>query len=446
MLIIKLAQPDDMRILKLYRIELIRNHKKIFLFISAIIIGSLTLFWITTSGSNVMLSPYPYGKNFAFTITDDPDDNKIDEIKIVYDFLMLIGLKTTVAVWINEEIRSDGLPEVAGNFDYGDTCENETYLKYIKNLKNNGFEIALHTVSPGNDYRQETIEGYEKFKKIFGEYPKINIMHADNLENIYWGKKVVGNSFIRGLVGFFYKKSNLPFQGENPKSVYFWGDVLKEKTKYVRLWGTSNINTLCFNPTMPYHDSQKPYVNYWFSYSDGYNAKGFNKLITDKNIQKLIKDRGTSIVYTHFGLNFIKKDKNGNMQLDRFFAKQIKKIAMHKDGWFVPASDILDRLLLMKNVYLIQEKNRLILINNNAFKVDGITLLINKNSALEQINGSVYKSNDEGEIVIEKMGPYETLVFFLNGKKSLNKNSYPSLFEKINMVIRRSFLVISQRD
>lgn len=435
-----------MRIPKLSDNKLLRNNGKIFIFILLIVIGGVTLYWINTSANVVKISPYPYGKNFAFTITDDPDDSKIEEIKIVYDFLKAIGLKTTIAVWIKEEIRSDGLPEVAGNFDYGDTLENETYLEYIKNLKNSGFEVALHTVSPGNDYRQETIEGYEKFKAIFGDYPKINIMHGNNLENVYWGKKVVGNSFIRSLIGFFYKKSNLPFQGENPKSTYFWGDVLKERTKYVRLWGTSNINTLSFNPTMPYHDPQKPYVRYWFSYSDGYDAKGFNKLITDENIQKLINERGTSIVYTHFGLNFIKKNAKGNKNIDSFFKNQIKKIAKHKDGWLVPASDILDRLLLMKNVNLVQNKTHLFLVNNNKIPVSGITLLIGEKSKLKQINGSIYNANDEGEIVIEKMKPYETLIFLNNGNKSLTKNKYPSFLERINMVIRRALLVVSQRS
>lgn len=403
------------------------------------------IYWIKIGSSIVKISPYPYGKNFAFTITDDPDGCKIAETKIVYDLLKSIGLKTTMAVWIQEELHSDGFPEFDGNFNYGDTCENNTYLEYVKNMQKDGFEIALHTVSPGNDYRQETISGYEKFKKVFGSYPKINIMHSNNLENIYWGKKVVENSFIRSIIGLFYEKSELPFQGEDPKSDYFWGDVLKDKTKYVRLWGTSKINTLSFNPTMPYHDPHKPYVNFWFSYSDGYDCNRFNKLITDENIKDLIKERGTSIVYTHFAFDFIKNDENGNKMLDQNFVKQIKKVAIHKNGWFVPASEILDRLLMMKNVQIIQNKNKIILINTNKFKVNGVTLIIENNNQLEQIDGSLYAPNEEGEIVIEKLEPYETLVFYINSKKKLIKNSFPSLFERINMVIRRTLLVISQR-
>ena len=162
----------------------------------------------------------------------------------------------------------------------------------------------MHTVSAGNDLRERTIEGYEKFKLFFGKYPKINIMHSNNLENIYWGKKVVNNGVLKKIIGMLSKKSNLPYSGEIPESNYFWGDILKAKTKYVRLWGTTDINTLKFNPSMPYHDPKKPFVNYWFSFSDGYDVEIFNKLISDQNIKKLKKERGTSIVYTHFSSNF----------------------------------------------------------------------------------------------------------------------------------------------
>ena len=97
-------------------------------------------------------------------------------------------------------------------------------------------------------------------------------MHSNNLENIYWGKKVVNSLILQKFIGILSKKSRLPYSGENPESKYFWGDILKANTKYVRLWGTSDINTLKFNHSMPYHDSKKPYVNYWFSFSDGYDV------------------------------------------------------------------------------------------------------------------------------------------------------------------------------
>jgi len=85
-----------------------------------------------------------------------------------------------------------------------------------------GFEVSLHTVTSGNDKREDTIKGYEKFKALFGTYPKINIMHSRNRENIYWGRKVFKNSLLRFLVGIYDKTD---YSGEDINSPYFWGDI-----------------------------------------------------------------------------------------------------------------------------------------------------------------------------------------------------------------------------
>ena len=254
------------------------------------------LFLLTFTGLVVFLNnnrdvvtvlPFPDGKNFAFTITADPDGSNLEESKKIYEYIADIGMRTTIAIWVKDPKRSTGIPDIETNQNHGDSCESVEYLKYMQNLQQKGFEVALHTVTSGNDKREDTIEGYELFKKYFGSYPSINIMHSTNLENVYWGKKVVNNSIARLFIRIGATRSMIPFSGEDPKSKYFWGDVLKEKTKYVRLWGTSDINTLKFNPSMPYYDPQKPYVNYWFSFSDGWTVEIFNDLLKKENIKKL---------------------------------------------------------------------------------------------------------------------------------------------------------------
>ena len=59
--------------------------------------------------SNTAVSPYPYGKNFAFSITDDPDYSRLHKIKPIYDFFDSIGIKTTIAVWVRDAVRSNGI-------------------------------------------------------------------------------------------------------------------------------------------------------------------------------------------------------------------------------------------------------------------------------------------------------------------------------------------------
>jgi len=400
------------------------------------ILGILWLFFETER--EISLSPYPDGKNFAFTITADPDGNRLEKDKLIYDFFTEVALRTTIAVWVKESTRSTGIPDIPIHIQYGDSCERGDYLRYMQELQKRGFEVALHGVSSGNDYREEIIEGYERFKGFFGAYPQINIMHATNLENIYWGKKVVGNALLRFFIGLLSDRANFPYEGEVPQSKYFWGDILKQKTKYVRLWGTSDINTLKFNPSMPYHNAQKPYVNYWFSFSDGSKVDLFNQLISDENINRLVNERGASIVYVHFAAGFVRKG-----QLNEIFKSRIETITQKRDGWFVPATTLLNRLLLMKKVRLTVLENALIVTNHNSCNANGITVLVHPNEILYNSRGILLEANEEGEIVLENLKPGEVYLLLRDRKFLVPKNECPTFLEKLNMLLQRSLVSFS---
>lgn len=403
----------------------------------AIITGVLSS---RSSARGYHLSPYPFGKNFAFTICDDPDWTRLEKIRPVYDFLTEAGLRTTIAVWPLNATRANGVPDIEGDFDYGDTLQRDEYRKYVVELKRRGFEIALHTASGGNDLRVATQKGYEEFKAIFGEYPKMNIMHSNNLENVYWGTNVLRNrlasTLLRELFGHIYPKVNYPFAGENPKSPYFWGDILRERTKYVRMWGTSDINTLRFNPTMPYHDPEKPYVNYWFSFSDGYNLEFFNKLISDRKIGQLVDEEGASIVYTHFS-GFAKTTNDGSYVLDEHFKKQIMKIAHQKGGWFVPVSVLLDRLLAMKNVVVLDAGPAVVVINSNSYPVEGVTVRIPQDEPLFDASGMSCPSQGDSKIVIPKINGNGSVTFYKKKASLFLRNVAPGTWESIRLVWKR---------
>jgi len=417
------------------------------LFLLTVVLSTVAALYLTARNEPaVTLSPFPHGKNFAFTITDDPDGHRLEKIKPVYDFLIGIGMRTTVAVWVKEATRSDGIPDIPGNFDYGDTCQNQEYLEYIYELQKKGFEIALHTVSGGNDRREITRAGYNTFRTLFGEDPKINIMHSNNLDNVYWGKKVFQNSFIRFASSLITQKASFPFGGEDPKSPYFWGDILKDKTKYVRLWGTSDINTLKFNPSMPYHDLDKPFVNYWFSFSNGWNLQIFKDLISNKNVKTLIRERGASIVYTHFASGFTEKDETGVYRLDEGFKTQMEKLFQGKEGWFVPASVLLDRLLVMKNVGLFIFQNGIIVVNSNRTNVEGMTLLTNPDTVLYDANGIVFKPNAEGEVVLPELKANQAITLFMDKKNHFTRNPRPTRWEYLRLILKRTLVFIKNNN
>ena len=128
----------------------------------------------------ICISPYPDGKSFAFTVIDDTDRSTLEICKPVYEHLISLGLRTTKTVWVKEAAVKKEAD------DYGDTTERGDYLEYLNELQLKGYEIALHNVSSGDNLREDILEGVDRFRMQFGEYPSINVMHDKNKENLYF--------------------------------------------------------------------------------------------------------------------------------------------------------------------------------------------------------------------------------------------------------------------
>jgi hypothetical protein len=163
--------------------------------------------------------------------------------------------------------------------------------------------------------------------------------HSRCEENIYWGpdrltgtRKAVYNAATLGRYRGRYR-------GHIEGDPLFWGDLCRDKIKYVRGFTFPEVNTLKVCPAMPYHDPLRPYVNLWFGASEGPNLTTFNQLLCEANQDRLAAESGACIVYTHFGAGFCT-----NGELNPRFVQLMKRLA-EKGGWFVPVKDLLDYLL-----------------------------------------------------------------------------------------------------
>lgn len=287
---------------------------------------------------------WPDGKDFAFTVFDDTDLSTLENVKEIYSFLAGHGFRTTKSVW---PIRGNKEPLIGGA-----TCEDSDYLKWVLELKDMGFEIGYHNATFHSSTREETIAGIEKFAELFGHYPKSMANHTGCKESIYWGNyRLTGlNEFIYNLLTRNRNKGR--FRGHIQGDQHFWGDICKEKIKYVRNFVLWDINTLKTCPVMPYHDPKRPYVNYWFASSEGPNLEAFNRCITERNQDRLEEESGACIMYAHFASGFY-KDGGINSRF-KFLMEKLSK----KNGWFVPVSTLLDHLLEVKDHHNITEKER----------------------------------------------------------------------------------------
>jgi hypothetical protein len=289
---------------------------------------------------------WPDGKQFAFTIFDDPDLDTVNNVASVYSFLDELGMRTTKAVW---PIRGNSTPKIGGA-----TCEDKQYLKWILDLKGRGFEIALHNVTYHTSLREETIHGLEVFNRLFGQYPHSMANHSGSNEGIYWG-----NSRLSGLQKVIYDTLHLSrqnvHQGHVETSSLFWGDLCRQRIKYVRNFSYGDINTLKVCPFMPYHDPDRPYVNYWFAASEGPRRDSFNAMMSEGNQDRLASEGGACIIYTHLASGFL---DNGVIN-NRF--KVLMERLSKMNGWFVPVRTLLDHILSIRGFHSISngERNRM---------------------------------------------------------------------------------------
>lgn len=276
---------------------------------------------------------YPDGKRFAFTVFDDTDSGTIETVGPVYDLLEELGILVTKSVWVYPS---------RGSFS-GGFLEDSEYLQWVRSLLKAGFEIGLHNVGDGDFSREEILHGLDRYRLLLGKPPRVHTNHVSNPDNLYWwGKRFgwpLGDAYriaFRLLTG----TRALHDGGEDPSGDRFWGDAAIDHELYVRNLVFNRINTLRADPKMPYHVDAKPWVHRWFSSSDGHNCRVFTDLIQPRHVDRLEREHGTCIVYTHFGDGFV--DANGRVDPD--FEEHIRYLAAKQTAWFAPVSTVLDFL------------------------------------------------------------------------------------------------------
>ena len=287
---------------------------------------------------------WPDNKAFAFTVFDDTDSQTLEKGQAVYSFLADLGFRTTKSVW---PVRGSRTPS-----DNGATCDEPEYREWAQRLQAQGFEIGYHLATSHTSTREETIYGLEQFARHFGHYPVTMANHYYCDENLYWGDARLSGA-NRVLYNLLTRCQNRhKFFGHVPGHPYFWGDLCKEKIRYVRNFAFAEINTLKICPFMPYSDPQRPYVNRWFASTAGAMAASFNQRVSEENQDRLEAEGGACIMYTHFGLGFYEEGK-----LNRRFRSLMERLS-RKNAWFVPASTLLDYLVSVQGVHVLSDVER----------------------------------------------------------------------------------------
>lgn len=273
---------------------------------------------------------WPDHKAFAFTIFDDPDSQTLEAGREVYTLLADLGFRTTKGVW---PIRGSSKPS-----DHGGTCAEPDYRSWAQDLQRQGFEIGLHNATLHTSRREQTELGLARFAEYFGPQPITMAQHYYCEENIYWADQRVS-----GVDRLFYNaltrgRNRGRSHGHIPGHPEFWGDLCRDRIRYLRNFTFAETNTLRACPYMPYHDPERPYVNYWFASAEGATVQPFLDRISEANLDRLEAEGGACIMYTHFGLGY------WDGSLHPGFVDAMTRLA-RRNGWFVPVAQLLDYLL-----------------------------------------------------------------------------------------------------
>lgn len=264
---------------------------------------------------------------FHFTIIDDTDDSTVENTEPIYDLLYEKGIRITKTVWVYPP---------RDKASKGDSLQRPEYLRFIRKLKDRGFEIGLHNVGSGAFTREEILQGIEEFKDKLGDYPKIHINHSYNPDNIYGGYKRFNWPFS-WLVRKGYPQYSGKFEGEVEGSERFWGDKHKEIIRFSRNHETGCLNTARFDPYMPYVDPMRSkFANYWFSATFAPNQWVFNHVVSKVALRKLESDGGTALLFTHLG--YFMKDG----VIDEGFVRRIGWLADNVNARCIPVSEVLE--------------------------------------------------------------------------------------------------------
>ena len=339
----------------------------------------------------LLWTPHPHRGGFA--IVDHTDGASLEGVRIVYDFLDSLGLRATKTVWAFEPEGPSGIPPLPASVLRGVTLETRAYREYCAELVRRGFEIALHGASAGNNRRDRTLAAFERLERELKTGARTYVCHAKNAENPYWQARAVDRSPLRWVMKLVASRHRC--SGEIPTSPYFWGDVCRERVRYVRLFRTAQLNTLAANPSMPYFEREKPYVRGWFTMTD----RSLGDATRPEALAMLSHENGLCILRQHLARHADPE----SWSVRPGFEAAMRRLRGAPDLWVDTAGAMLDRLKLIEGVVLAYRDSNLWVVNLNAEPVERFQLEMGERPRPQGRNIGI--EYHDGVAVIERLPP-----------------------------------------
>jgi hypothetical protein len=340
--------------------------------------------------ARIVWVPFPF--RAGFTITDDTDGATMMKVRGVYDFLRTENFRITKSVWPFAPEERCGIPPLPDICLTGVTLQDKEYLEYCRQLHKEGFEICLHGASAGNNRRDRIRMAFSFLKENVGPADTY-ICHSKCADNVYWGHKIANFIPFRLLIRAY---SKYRCSGEIESSPYFWGDICRSEINQIRLFRTTHANTLAVNPSMPYFDPNKPYVNGWFSAT----KRKITDFAEEETLGKLKRNYGMTVLY-HYLHNYASGDTGA---LKPEFKSSILTIAHDNEVLVDTVSNLMRRLRAIQGLFVLFDKEGFWVLNIGSMPVADIQIVLSTDAekVIRPSESIVLKNN---VLVLRGIGP-----------------------------------------
>ena len=372
-------------------------------------------------------------------MTDDTDNSTLQSTRVVYEYCLERGIKPTRFVWTHKPTEQCGVLNPEDPIT-GITFEDQAYCEYCRDLQSRGATFGFHGASAGNNTREQTLSGIERFECVMGYAPQLFISHMRNAENIYWGADRYANPVLRSVARMLVIRAT--YHGNDENSPYFWADICRERIRYIRLYRTRSLNVLKKNPGMPFHDTRFPAVRYWYSAS-GQDIDLLNRL-TPARLNRISEEDGLILHYAH-SAQFVDDPNAEYPNLLEPACRGFDLIGSRDDVWCAGVNEVLDRLLLIKNLVITERRHAVIISNPLDTEIESVQVH-SGGLPLYTLEGQVLSPDSRGVICLNRIPPSSTLTLYRSRELAdIGDTSYCSHAEQRVMMIEEGRRLIWQK-
>ena len=308
--------------------------------------------------------PAPY--RFAFTIVHDADSAYSARLEPLLDAFDALGLRVTLSAfafwadWAHEgRIWSQWRTASPFNAPVAVPICDADEQRFYQRAVARGHEVALHSPSDTSSPREQVIAAFELFDRVFGSYPAVYVEHSSSTN-----------------------KDALSNEGANPESPYYCEDVLRQYGPWVWVDGIGALRNESdgkFFEIPPsatflnHHAAERYQLDKAFVRTGRWRmggGDGFLATYTEENVDCLDRDGGIALVYTHLDDGWLDPRTR---QLRADIRERLEYIAS-KNGWFAPASHILDRARLADTIGVARDGADIVLTNAAAVPLSDVVL------------------------------------------------------------------------